>query len=409
MSAEESPKAQGISIICVYNAPDVRQECLDRSIERYSGPVEVDFIPVDNTTHAFTSAGAALNHGARQARHDLVVFVHQDVYLHSIERLAVAGAALRDGTWGLLGANGVTSAGESVGRMRDRAQIIGGHAHAPVEVDSVDEVLFMVPRRLVLDYPLSEDADLAWHAYAVEYGLRLRQLGHRVGAVDLAITHNSLTTNLAKLDVAHRGVGARYPHLRPIRTTCGTVGTRDSNWRELPVIRNHRWRLRWLRQSLVAAKIRRRFNAHVVLSDIRHELDLLPFSDESPLHLINIDRNSGFAEFAETPLRFTRYDQPIIMRAVSTVAEMIQAVNNLPCSSRILVVDVNLDDLAVIKRCDDHGRQWLIGIQPGGLWMLGGTEVNEIPSEWSRRQAVPLGSCRQRAVPGEAALARSTT
>ena len=173
--------APGISIVCVYNDPDVRRECLDRSIAAYAGGLEVDYIPVDNTKYAFSSAGAALNYGARQARHDLVVFVHQDVYLHSLERMTTAAAAFSEGAWGLLGASGVTAQGKSVGRLRDRIQLIGSSAPTPVDVDSVDEVLFMVPRELVLRHPLTADPDLAWHAYAVEYGLRLRQLGKRVG------------------------------------------------------------------------------------------------------------------------------------------------------------------------------------------------------------------------------------
>jgi hypothetical protein len=104
----------------------VRRQCLDRSIKKYSGDVDIDYVPVNNTTHAFASAGAALNHGAQKARHDLVVFVHQDVYLHSIDRLFVSGAAFNNGTWGLLGANGITSQSESVGCLRDRTQLICG-------------------------------------------------------------------------------------------------------------------------------------------------------------------------------------------------------------------------------------------------------------------------------------------
>jgi len=110
----------GISIVCVYNDPEVRKQCLDRSIDAYGGNLEIDYIAVDNTTRDYSSAGAALNHGAEMARFDVVVFVHQDVHLHSIDRLAAVGAALIGGKWGLLGANGVTMQGESVGRLRRR-------------------------------------------------------------------------------------------------------------------------------------------------------------------------------------------------------------------------------------------------------------------------------------------------
>jgi hypothetical protein len=249
----------------------------------------------------------------------------------------------------------------------------------------------MVPREFMLSHPLTEDPDLAWHAYAVEYGLRLRRLGKRVGAIDLAVTHNSLTINVAKLDVAHRRVGAMYPELRPIRTTCGTVGVQEDRWRHLPVIRQHRWRLRWLRHSLVAAKVRRRMNAPVVLSDIRHEVDLLPFSDESPLYLFNVDRSGGFADVAAEPLCFTRYGRPVIMRTVRSMSHLLAVLRQMPPASRILVVDVEFADLEEISRQPGQDRDWLVGIQSGALWLLGGPAARELPGQWLLPQAVPLG------------------
>ena len=381
----------GVSIVCVYNNPSVRTECLDESIIAYDGDIDVDYIRVDNTDHTFASAGAALNHGARQARHELVVFVHQDVYLHSIERLVSAGRAFQESSWGLLGANGVTSAGESVGRMRDRTQLIGRHTLVPLDVDSVDEVLFMVPRKIVREHPLTEDKDLAWHAYAVEYGVRMRMLGRRVGAVDLAVTHNSLTINLDRLDVAHRRVAALYSHLTPIRTTCGTVGGRSSGWREAPVIRTHRWRARWLKGSLLAFQVRRRMAGPVVLSDIRHEVDLLRSANDSPLYLVNLDRLGGFAEYACRPLRLTRYDRTVIMQCAPSREDLLKLLSQLPSDARILVEGIVLDDLHTIRERTGGDRRWLVGIQAGELWLLSGTSSAEHPEEWSRPQAVPLG------------------
>ncbi len=69
----------------------------------------------------------------------------------------------------------------------------------------------MARREVLLQNPLSEDEHLAWHAYAVELGVRLRTQGLMTGAVNLEITHNSLTVNLAKLDVAHRARGSASP------------------------------------------------------------------------------------------------------------------------------------------------------------------------------------------------------
>ncbi len=72
------------------------------------------------------------------------------------------------------------------------------------EVDSLDEVLFMMRRDQILRHPLSEEADLSWHAYAVEYGARLRSMGYRVAVANIPLTHNSLTINLDRLAEAHQ-------------------------------------------------------------------------------------------------------------------------------------------------------------------------------------------------------------
>jgi hypothetical protein len=380
----------GISVICVYNNEAVRRDCLDRSLADYSGPVDVDYIPIDNREHHFSSAGAALNEGVRRARHELLALVHQDVYLHSVDRLVSAGADVLDGGWGLLGANGVSEDGVSVGRLRDRSQMLGCSAPAPVDVDSVDEVLFLVPRQLLLDHPLSEDADLAWHAYAVEYSLRLRRLGKRVGAVDLAITHNSLTVNLDRLDVAHRRVGAVYQDLRPIRTTCGTIGVRESRWRDLPVVRAHRWRLRWLRESLVALRARRLVDAPVVLADIRREVDAVPLAGGAPLHLLNLDPGGAFALGTAAPLRLTRYDRTVMASSSATVDDVVAALDSLPSTDQVLVADLQLEDLGRVVQGVRRQRDWTVGVQPGSFWLLGGVRAQDLPTAWSRPQAVPL-------------------
>lgn len=379
----------GLSIVCVYNNAEVRVECLDRSIHRYDGPLDVDYRPVDNRRHEFTTAGSALNHGASEARHELVVFVHQDVYLHSIDRLAAAGTALLDGSWQMLGASGVTATGDVVGRLRDRTEIIGRSCRTPVEVDTLDEVLFMLRRSDVAAEPLSEDPDLAWHAYAVEYAARLRTAGSRVGAVDCAITHNSLTVNLDRLDVAHRVVGERYPLLRPIHTTCGTIRPPRTRLRDLPVLRDHRWRLRWARGSVVARRIRRLPDVRVVLSDIRHEVDLLDYSENDPLTVINVDSGGDFGDHESGEVDFTRLGKPVIFGSVSSGPELQARLSELAPDASVLVTGLAESDLTGL--CDGT-RAWTVGLQSGPMWALSGPVARVLPREWSSPAATPFGS-----------------
>lgn len=378
----------GISIVCVFNNIDVRRNCLDRSIEAYDGPVSVEYIPVNNTANGFRSAGAALNYGASQARHEVLVFVHQDVYLHSLDRIAQAAAHILGDRWGVLGANGVTNDGKSVGRIRDRVQLIGQDAPYPHEVDSLDEVLFMVRRDRILRYPLTEDPDLSWHAYAVEYGLRLRSQGLLVGAVDLAITHNSLTINLDKLDVAHRRVALLYPESLPVATTCGRIGHSAQRWRSVGVLRDHGWRLRWLRESRVARQFYRQLPVPVVLADIRHDVDLLDYSDSAPLYLFNLDYAGGFAEYESNPLHLLRRDRPIICCSSRNCRELVSELDNVPSSASWLVTDIELGDLHFFRNRSDL-ESCVAGVARTGIWLAGGHITRHLPAQWRDTRALP--------------------
>ncbi|HET8874061.1 MAG TPA: glycosyltransferase, partial [Gaiellaceae bacterium] len=237
----------------MFNDAPVREHCLDSSIERHRSEVEdLDYVQVDNRYGTFPSAGAAFNFGASRARHDHLVFVHQDVVLHSLAALERAAAALdADHGIGLAGAVGMDRGERLVGRVRDRVVLIGERAAEPVDVDTVDEVLFIVPRRVFDRERLSEAPEFAWHAYAVEYGLRLRRNGLRVCAVDVPLTHNSLSINIQELSAAYAELRRAYPDALPIRTPTLTI-TRLSPARGRGVILRHAWRLRWLRESLAA-------------------------------------------------------------------------------------------------------------------------------------------------------------
>ncbi|WP_051266591.1 glycosyltransferase [Nakamurella lactea] len=382
-------QAPGVTIICVFNDVDVRRDCLDRAIDAYTGTAAIEFIPVDNSAHTFSTAGAALNHGARCARNDVVVFAHQDVYLHSLDRIVESASFLSDETWGVLGANGVTSTGSSVGRLRDRVQLIGRSAPAPVDVDSLDEVLFMIRRDQVLQHPLTEDPDLAWHAYAVEYGLRMKSLGLRVGAIDLAITHNSLTVNLDRLDEAHRRVASLHPGVLPVNTTCGTIARTPAPWKSAGPLRKHGWRLRWLRQSGSAAKLRQGLRVPVVLADIRHDVDLLDYSRDAPLHVLNLDTGGGFAEFDQEPIRLARRGRPVIFVTCTSIDDLIDRLNAVSGTESVLAPDLLLNDLDRLSRSGVR-NSCIAGVQRGGWWLIAGPVTGRLPDEWLDQRAVPL-------------------
>lgn len=385
-----------VSIVCVANDIGVRERCLDRSIaDHLHEAPETEYLPIDNSAGAFSSAGEALNHGASRARHDVVVFVHQDIYLHSLTALEEAAGMLASrADIGMHGSVGIAADGRIVGRMRDRVVLIGTPASEPVDVDSLDEVLFMVPREAILREPLVEVPELAWHAYAVEYGLRVRAQGKRVTAGAIPLTHNSLSVNLDRLDVAHRAVAERYPAALPVRTTCGVISTSEPSSRPL---KTHRWRYRWLKESLVAHMARRAVGGGpVVLSDIRNDVDAAIAGTSAALEVIHCDRSSG----ADDPLRIRvelmRRDQPVSVISMA-ISDLTARLATWSPDRPMLITNLSVSDLRQLG-AGLPARRRLVGYHENiGCWVLLGEPAARAPSEpFSSRRSRPFGMARTR-------------
>jgi hypothetical protein len=386
-------RRERVSVICVFSDAEVRRRCLDRSIAERRSEAEIEYLPVDNTTGAFKTAGAALNHGAALATNDFLAFVHQDVYLHSLEALErAAGVLASDPGIGLLGAVGITPTGELLGRVRDRVVLVGEPASEPTDVDSVDEVLFMAPRRLIEREPLSEEPDLAWHAYAVELGLRARSLGLRVCALDVPLTHNSLTTNLDRLDAAFAAIASRYPAAVPVRATCGWVKppAPAPARRGAAALQSHRWRYRWLRESLAAHAARSAAGAErCVLGDIRLDIDDVIGEDlPAPLLVLNLAPDGEFD--GQAPLELIRGTKPIALtaRSRSGIADILADADP---STPILLTNLGRRDLRALASSLPPGPRLLGFRREIGYWLLlGRGAAATAPPSWRTAKARPF-------------------
>jgi hypothetical protein len=382
-----------VSIVCVYNHLTLRQQCLDRSIEALRDEAsDVEYLPIENESGTYKSAGSALNHGVSLAKNDVVVFVHQDVFLHSLTALKRAAGQLRPGGFGLLGAAGIGTDNRLIGRIRDRVMITGEAVSDPVEVDTVDEVLFMAPRIQLASEPLTEANDLAWHAYAVEYGLRVRRQGLRTGVADIPLTHNSLSVNLARLDSAHQAIAALYADLLPVRTSCGmitgkTVQDDGRGW-----LASQRWRYRWLRDSIVLQEARMAAGRTAgVLADIRHDIDdLIERAPGKRLYVVNCSDGQRFTNRGSRQLELSRRDGTAVFRggSISDVPAMLAS--SQP-GSWLLVTNLSAADIKTLDRRFLQA-QGILGLhRDTGLWLLFGARFTDLPPLWRSRRATPLG------------------
>ena len=374
-----------VSVICAFTDPDVLASCLQRSVD--SGLAlapRTELIAIDNRGNPFPTAGAVLNHGARSARNAVLVFVHQDVVLHSLEKLERAAYLLeRDPLTGIIGAVGIDHHGQIIGRLRDRVVHIGESAAEPRDVDSVDEVLFMIRREQVLRSPLTEDPRLAWHAYGVEYSARVRRAGMRATAMDLSITHNSLTINLDKLDDAHRRVAEGYPESLPLQTTCGTVHRSDGSRGLVSLARRRLGLATWWSESIEARAIERDTGESVVLADIRILVDeVVERAGATELLLLDL---AGAADTSIDGL--SRFGRRFEARAVDVAGA--RAIIAGRTVGRVIVVTGLLQrDLSELSL---GGEAHTVGLwRPTGLWVLIGIDRQTLAPLWSTARNRPF-------------------
>ena len=392
-----------MSIVCVFNDPEVLASCLERSIRLGIGSApETQFIPVDNRGGEFSTAGAALNHGARLARNEVVAFVHQDVYLHSLAGLeSAAWNLVASPDIGVLGAVGVDRRGRVIGRIRDRVLALGERAPQPRRVETMDEVLFMVRRDRVLREPLADETQLGWHAYAVEYSARMRSAGLRAAVIDVPLTHNSLTANLLHLDVAHRWVGDTYPNLLPLHTTCGTIRRTAPSRGTARVARRARGLSTWWRESLAARAATAPDAAYVnvVLADIRFSIDDVARSaGADSIRALDL---AGDGETATSVDGLTRFGRCFSAATVSTDAAR-EAIIERPAGEVLVLTNLSPGRLGALLSASQSAP--VVGLsQEAGLWAVFGASPQTAdwlqPSRRSRPFAglLPVPARRVRA------------
>jgi GT2 family glycosyltransferase len=185
-----------ISVVCVYNNEDTLKVALSRSLENQTGKYEL--ILLDNRDGRYKSAAQALNDGGRRANGDFIMFVHQDMWLATSTWLEDAENHLR--TLPVLGVAGVAGMSDTGRNWNERARfsinILGdtgeaerGRVHSPVEVQTLDECLLIVPRSVFEKLEFDETVFDGWDCYGADYCLSAKQMGLKVYVLPLPSSH----------------------------------------------------------------------------------------------------------------------------------------------------------------------------------------------------------------------------
>jgi glycosyltransferase involved in cell wall biosynthesis len=180
---------------------------------------------------SFSSAGSAYNEALDNARNDLVVFAHQDIYfpepwLSELQR-ALEYLDSIDPQWGVLGCFGVGAGGSRYGRVYSAGLgVIGTPIQQPASVQTLDEIVLIVRKSSGLRF----DPDLpSFHFYGADICLRAAARGMKSYAIPAFCVHN--TQMYAALPqefyACYRYFKQVWRDCLPVHTSCITVSRFD--------------------------------------------------------------------------------------------------------------------------------------------------------------------------------------
>ncbi len=204
------------SVIAAVNDEQLLNTCLLRSPDL---ELAADII----LQRGFASAAEAYNDGIRKSRGEIVVFVHQDVYLPKgwIDRArkAIDLIAAHDPGWGVMGLYGVKDDGGHVGHVYYH-RIMGEQFEGGIEVSTLDELLLIVRRSSGLSF---DESLSGYHMYGADICLEARKRGIKSYVISAFCIHNAIEHRPLQFWKAYFFMRRKWKSQLPITTNCTIV------------------------------------------------------------------------------------------------------------------------------------------------------------------------------------------
>lgn len=203
----------------------------------------------------FRSAALAFRSATRKCRGEILVFVHQDVYLpanwpdqlqDSLRRLESS-----DPNWAVLGIYGVKVNGEQVGCAWSSGlnTMVGQPFEEPAAIESIDEVLIVLRRSSGVEF----DPDLpGYHLYGTDLVQTALSRGKGAYAICAPVIHNSRPALYLGSDyfASYRYVARKWRDRLPIHNNVACIV--KPGWGYLGMRAHHKineWRYAHLRRD----------------------------------------------------------------------------------------------------------------------------------------------------------------
>lgn len=189
-----------MSIICVYNNKSILDENLIRGLDKQGEEHEV--ILVDNRQNEFKSAASALNHGAKGANGDYLVFAHQDIYIPDENWIEQTTKQLEElenvGIVGVAGKTVDSLVRSNIKQGLDPVDVSPFKIEEAQIASTLDECLFIIPRDVYMHYKLNEKVCDDWHLYAVDYVYDIKDHGFEAYIIPTMIEHRSKGASMSE-------------------------------------------------------------------------------------------------------------------------------------------------------------------------------------------------------------------
>lgn len=232
-SCFDSAELPSFSVVTCFNDCEALEANLLKSLKEQRSSV-FEFIAVDNTCKAFLSVPSALNYGGGKAKGDYIMFVHQDVYLCGASWINNALNLLQKVPGlGAAGVAGVDHNNNYAGFISDRGRLFGKPFDSLIPVQTLDEQLIIVPRKV---YEKTKfDESFRFHSYVADYCLILQEMNQLVCVLPMFVEHNSLSVAVRQAsDIREDALLLKkhHDHFKLIFKTTGVVGSQSSSLRK---------------------------------------------------------------------------------------------------------------------------------------------------------------------------------
>lgn len=214
-----------ISVIIVYTNEAQLDEAVGY-LNKQSISDDMELILLDNRNKKFISAAEALNYGANIAVGDVLIFMHQDVYLWDLNILEKYYNYLKSNDNTIAGVAGVASKDKKVyydiyetkDKIR-RAQTTGSEI---MPAETIDECFFAMKKALWQRLKFDEITCDSWHFYGAEICYNNLLSGGKNVIYSSVICHESMGNSKNKdFRISLKKLIKKYKHkLKRIETTC---------------------------------------------------------------------------------------------------------------------------------------------------------------------------------------------